>query len=106
MSRFPSVARWLLAAGLLTAGLSAPVALAGPKPPQQQAPIHRGAELVATQDVDIHNARISKGSHVRVVDVAFANGKPSTVSLELKDGHVLKLVPYERVAKSFRAVKG
>ncbi len=81
-------------------------AAASPKPPEHEAPIHRGAELVALRDVELYSARIAKGSRVTVVDVHFANGKPSTVSLELKDGHVLADVPYDRVAREFRLAQG
>ncbi len=90
----------------LALALCAPAAAASPKPPEPEAPIHRGAELVATRDVELYSAHIAKGSRVIVVDVQFANGKPSSVSLELKDGHVLADVPYDRIATSFRLAKG
>ncbi len=96
----------LSAATLVPLALSAatlvPLAHAGPRSPEPEAPLHRGAELVATTDLVLGDVQIAKGSRVTVAGVDYRDGKPHTVSLELKDGHVLHAVPFNRVKREFR----
>jgi hypothetical protein len=76
-----------------------------PRQPEAPSPLHRGAELVAIRDTELHRARI-EGARVTVVEVRFANGAPVAVSLALPDGYVLHDVAYDRVTQSFRPTRG
>lgn len=65
-------------------------------------PVRAGSELVATRDVQLGEATVAKGSRVTVVAVADQDGRPVTVDLELKDGHVVRGVAYREVKSAFR----
>lgn len=78
----------------------------GPRQPEPPAPLHRGSELVALRDVELHQARIAEGSRVTVVELRFEHGALVSLSLALPDGYVLHGVSYERIVRSFRATKG
>ncbi|MSP24123.1 MAG: hypothetical protein EXR75_02945 [Myxococcales bacterium] len=86
--------------------VTAPHASAGPRAPEPEAPMHRGMELVAKSDMVIRGVQFAKGSRVTVAAIAFRDGKPATVNLELKDGHVLEAVPFERVRRDFLTLDG
>jgi hypothetical protein len=63
-----------------------------------------GTELVATADVTLHKAEISKGSHVSVTQLNVHDGRVDAVSVALADGHVVKVTmgtvrSYFRVAE-------
>jgi len=77
-----------------------------PRQPEASSPLHRGAELVAIRDLELHRARIAEGARVTVVEVRFAHGAPVAVSLALPDGYVLHDIAYERVTQSFRPTRG
>ena len=71
---------------------TAAAAPAPPAPPLQPAEIAIGTELVARNDVVLRSANLTKGTRVRVVKVSVKNGKPTALSLELPDGHVIRAV--------------
>ena len=56
-----------------------------------EAPIQVGTELVATSDVTLHQAEISKGSRVSVTKLSTNAGQVDAVSVALADGHVVKV---------------
>jgi hypothetical protein len=101
LSRAVRTVRSVLVAAGATLLLAAPV-LAGPPAPRPTPPLGRGAQLVAVRDVDLRDVQISQGSHVVVVEVARQDGTPVAVSLELKDGHVVRGVPIHIIEQSFR----
>ena len=67
------------------------------KPPA----VSEGAELVAVRDVTLRGAQLLQGARVRNVQVERANGQPLAVSLELKDGHVIRGVQVTTVSANF-----
>jgi hypothetical protein len=95
-----------IALALLVGLAAAPggVARASPAAPAPPPGIEVGAELVALRDVALRQARLRKGSRVRVVHIATSRGVPVAVSLELRDGHVLHGVSYRKVKDNFRPV--
>ena len=68
-------------------------------------PFTAGDQLEAVRDVNLREAKLSKGSRVTVVKVSHDRGQPVSVSLELKDGHVLHGVAYRKVRQHFRRVQ-
>ena len=80
-----TIAAWLFSAGTAIAS-----------------PVRAGSELVATRDAQLRDATLAKGSRVTVVAVTDEDGRPVTVDLELKDGHVLRAVAYREVKSAFR----
>src|SRR3954468_22560174 len=51
-----------------------------------------GAELQATEDVQLSRAEIAKGSRVSVTKVQLRQGDPSSVDISLADGQIIKQV--------------
>jgi len=80
-------------------------ATAGPPKPAQAPRLEVGSELVAVRDVTLREATLIKGSQVRVVHIAKKAGKTVALSLELKDGHVLRGVAFHKVRDNFRHAK-
>jgi prepilin-type processing-associated H-X9-DG protein len=69
----------------------------------EEAPIGVGTELMATTDVTLHTAEISKGSRVSVTKLSHAAGQVDAVNVALADGHVVK-VTMAQVHTFFRVV--
>ena len=91
MLRFPRLASVLVLAAL--AGPVGAVILGGNEARAEVVDdtITVGTELVATADVTLHKAEISKGSHVSVTKVTMRDGHVDAVSVALADGHVVKV---------------
>src|SRR4051794_640658 len=81
----------LLLAALV--GPAAGVLMGGNEARAEQAPedIAVGTELVATADVTLHQAEISKGSRVSVTKLLKRDGHVDGLSVALADGHVVKV---------------
>lgn len=92
----------LLGLFMATASLPAVTADAAPPPPTRPADIELGAELTALRDVELRDARLSKGARVRVVKITAKDGRPTALSLELEDGHVLRDVSIRKVQANFK----
>lgn len=93
----------LLALGLLVGSLSASPALAGPIAPKPKIELKVGDELLAQRDVSLREAVLRKGSRVRIVQIEQQHGRAKSVSLELKDGHVLHEVSIQKLRAHFSA---
>ena len=90
MSRFGRaifVAALALAAPLALE-LANPVAAAFAEEANDLAP---GTQLMALGNVSLHQAEIAKGSKVSVASVLLREGKLEGASLELADGHIVKV---------------
>jgi hypothetical protein len=66
-------------------------------------PIDVGTELMATSDVTLHKAQISKGSRVNVTKLSRNGEHVDAVSVALADGHVVKMT-LAQVHTFFRVV--
>lgn len=64
-----------------------------------------GTALVATADVELQRASLLKGARVHVTKLAHKKGRLATVDVELPDGHVVKRVEIEAIARSFVIAK-
>ncbi|MDI3283656.1 hypothetical protein [Polyangium sp. 15x6] len=60
-----------------------------------------GMYLVATEDVTLRDAALSKGARIHVTRVGHQKGRVTTVDVELADGHVLKRVAVDTIRKAF-----
>ncbi|MRG94299.1 hypothetical protein [Polyangium spumosum] len=60
-----------------------------------------GMFLVATADVTLREASLSKGARIHVTRVGLQKGRVATVDVELADGHVLKRVAVDKIRKAF-----
>jgi len=97
-------ARRLALALFLTAVAVSAVNLASPaRALADERPLEVGTELMATSDVTLHKAEIAKGSRVSVTQLSQRAGHVESVSVELADGHVVK-VPIAQVRTFFRVV--
>ena len=63
-----------------------------------------GMHLVATEDVTLRDAALSKGAKIHVTGVNLQKGRVATVDVELADGHVLKRVAVTVIRKAFVVV--
>jgi hypothetical protein len=80
----------------LSLALAAPAAAVLASPGVAQADEARsdlspGVQLMAIDNVTLHRAEIAKGSRVSVAEVVLRAGKLDGVSLELADGHIVKV---------------
>lgn len=64
-----------------------------------------GTALIATADVELQRASLLKGARVHVTKLAHKKGRLTTVDVELPDGHVVKRVEIEAIARSFVVAK-
>lgn len=92
---------WLGVPGLALLGAPA-LAWASRTAAVNERQLEVGTELVALREVTLRDATIAKGSRVKIVEIARTDGRPVAVSLELKDGYVLRGVAYRVVQQSFR----
>lgn len=60
-----------------------------------------GMFFVATEDVTLRDAALSKGARIHVTRVGLQKGRVATVDVELADGHVLKRVAIDTIRKAF-----
>ena len=60
-----------------------------------------GMRLVATEDVTLRDAALSKGARIQVTGVGLQKGRVATVDVELADGHVLKRIAVSAIRKAF-----
>ena len=67
--------------------------------------LKRGVRLIAKMSLTLKQARINKGSRVTVVHVKRQHGMTVAVSVELKDGHVLRNVPIATIKRGFKLSK-
>jgi hypothetical protein len=58
---------------------------------EDDAAIAPGTELEAVESVTLHQAEIAKGSKVSVTDVVKHAGKVDGVSIDIGDGHIVKV---------------
>ncbi|MDI1428095.1 hypothetical protein [Polyangium sorediatum] len=60
-----------------------------------------GMYFVATEDVNLRDAALSKGARIHVTRVGLQKGRVATVDVELADGYVLKRVAVDAIRKAF-----
>jgi len=86
----------------LPAGSALALTPTGPPVKPTKKPLRVGMRMVALRMVVLRGATLEKGSPVTVVQITNKGGKPVAVSLELKDGYVLRGVAYRKVRDNFR----
>jgi hypothetical protein len=82
--------------------------LSGSSPVQAEeasADIAVGTQLVATRNVQLHQAEIVKGSKVSVTNLARRMGQIESVDVELADGHVVPKVGMITIRSAFRVAE-
>ena len=60
-----------------------------------------GSKLIALRDVSLSQAKLNKGSLVKVTHIARKDDTPVAVNLELKDGQILRDISYRKVLDNF-----
>jgi hypothetical protein len=80
---------WRLVVAFGVALLGGPLAL--PSEARAENPIEVGTQLVATSDVTLHRAEISKGSKVSVTKILTREGRTDGFAVALADGHIVKV---------------
>ncbi len=63
-----------------------------------------GTRLVAIHAVQLREARLRKGTKVRVVEIDEEGGRVQSLSLELPDGHVIHQVAVSVARKNFQPI--
>jgi hypothetical protein len=63
-----------------------------------------GTELLATEDVQLSRAGISKGSKISITKLLLRQGEVASVDVLLADGHVVKKVAIGTIRTFFRVL--
>jgi prepilin-type processing-associated H-X9-DG protein len=89
----PKLPRVLLAALLATLAAPAMDAMLGHNAAlaAEEHDLTVGTELVATADIALHKADITKGSRVSVTKLLLSRGHLDGINVALADGHVVKV---------------